>query len=254
LQTQIGSILHLHLEAAHRAHPAHRWRRKYGDIGILDPGKALPQGLRDGIGIALWVRTAFLEGLEHGEDRPGVRLAGAGEHRPTDEPHGVGETWRLEHTLGRPPDHSLRALERGGVGELRIDDQIALVLLRDETGRHPSEAHIGQADEPEIDEEHERGHAQQAADQSLVECCGLTERSVEAAEEPSQKPVEHAPEPVPAGPMRLQQERAERGAQCERVEGRDHRRDCDGEGELAVKLPGDAAPTVGCPPRYMAVP
>ncbi len=58
-------------------------------------------------------------------------------------------------------DDLVGALQRGGIGQLHGDDQVALVLRRDEAGGHLLETEPGQADEAQIDEQHDDAAANQ---------------------------------------------------------------------------------------------
>ena len=51
-------------------------------------------------------------------------------------------------------DHVLRARHRGGVGQLHVDQQVALVLLRNEAGRRVREAPPGQDQQAAVDHQH----------------------------------------------------------------------------------------------------
>ena len=63
---------------------------------------------------------------------------------------------------------------------------------------------------------------------------GATEEAVEPGEEASQQAA------LAVGVARLEQQRGERGAERQRVEGRDENRDRDGDGELLIEPAGDA--------------
>ena len=53
--------------------------------------------------------------------------------------------------------HGDRTLQRRRVGQLDVDQQIAFVLARDETGRHVREAEISQADQAAVHDQHDHG-------------------------------------------------------------------------------------------------
>ena len=72
-------------------------------------------------------------------------------------------------------DHVLRARHRGGVGQLHVDQQIALVLLRDEAGRRVREAPLGQDQQAAVDQQHQHADAQQA--RRPAACRALVEQS-----------------------------------------------------------------------------
>ena len=62
-----------------------------------------------------------------------------------------------------------RALERGRVGQLDVDDQAALVLDGDEAGGNAGEAEARQADQADIDQEHDRAQAEGPAHDAAVD-------------------------------------------------------------------------------------
>src|SRR5206468_3664923 len=105
-------------------------------------------------------------------------------------------------------------------------------LLRDETTRKPDadEARRGRRDEQQ--EYREGGLADQDPTPVEIPAHHPFEDAVEATEEPSERAAHLA-----LGP---QEQCRERGAQRERVEGRDDDRDGDGDRELLVHPPGDA--------------
>ena len=68
---------------------------------------------------------------------------------------------------------------------------------------------------------------------------GLFKEAVERTEQPAAKHlVQHLGEAVFRRVMAFEQHRGQRWRQGQRVEGRDHRRNGDGQGELLVELPG----------------
>ena len=60
-------------------------------------------------------------------------------------------------------DHGIGALQGGAVRQLHIDDQIALILCRDEARWHGGEPQIGQADQAAIDHEDDDAEPQYRA-------------------------------------------------------------------------------------------
>ena len=125
-----------------------------------------------------------------------------------------------------------RALEGGGERELRVDEEVALVLLGDEAARQPR-GDEAREDRDDDEEDHgERGLADQVAARAYVAVGRPREPAIES-------PEEH-PQRSPHLALRPQEQRRERRAQRERVEGRDEDGDGDGDRELLVHLPGDA--------------
>src|SRR4030095_15077646 len=83
---------------------------------------------------------ALLEGLRADEDGAGVGAVRPRRAREAGELHRVVDARRREDDLARAADDRIGARQRGTVGELDGDDEVALVLRRDETGRDDAEA------------------------------------------------------------------------------------------------------------------
>ena len=58
----------------------------------------------------------------------------------------------LLHFVG----HGDGPLERRRVGQLDVDDQVALVLLGNESDRHLRQPQVGQAHQPQVHDQHDR--------------------------------------------------------------------------------------------------
>ncbi len=121
------------------------------------------------------------------------------------------------------------AVGRGALGQADLDEERALVLARQEARRHP----VG---EPSGRDEG-RGQQREADDRAARDGAGdprvAVARAVDAPRDPAH---DAAGRPV----MRLEHDRAERGAQRQRVDRRDHHRDGDRDGELLEELARDA--------------
>src|SRR5439155_3283514 len=87
----------------------------------------------------------------------------------------------------------------------------------------------------------EGGSAYQAADGPSVALGGQLEDPVESPEEPPEQAVPQPSEPVLLGALGLEEERAHRRAQRERVERRQYGRHRDRERKLPIELARDAA-------------
>jgi hypothetical protein len=120
-------------------------------------------------------------------------------------------------------------------------NQVVLVLRRHEALRHAAEAEHRQADETDVEHHRRERHAQHARDRPGVQLGRLREEAVEAAEEPPEQEVGAALQAIAGRAVRAQQPRRQRRAERQRVERRDHRRDGDGQRELAVELSAQAA-------------
>ena len=81
-------------------------------------------------------------------------------------------------------------LQRGRIGKLDRRQEIALVLVGNEAGRHPAEAPTGQVKQPAVDHQHQQAHAQQFSDRPQVSADGEGKCLVEEPEEPAEQEVE----------------------------------------------------------------
>src|SRR5205807_1161406 len=148
---------------------------------------------------------------------------------------------RRENDLARSPHDGVGPLERRPVRELDRDDQVALVLRGNEARRDGPEPDQDETEQEGIGGEREGGPAYQTADGPSVALAGPLEDPVERPEEPPEQAVPQPSEPVLLGALGLEEERAHRRAQRERVERRQYGRHGDRERELPIELACDAA-------------
>src|SRR5205823_10641163 len=179
--------------------------------------------------------------LRADEDGARVRAVGARRAREARERHREADARRGEDDLARSPHDGIGPLERRPVGELDRDDEVALVLRRNEARRDGPEPDHDETEQEGIGGEREGGSAYQAADGPSVALAGPLEDPVESPEEPPEQAVPQASEPVLLGALGLEEERAHRRAQREGVERRQDGRHRDRERELAIELARDAA-------------
>lgn len=131
----------------------------------------------------------------------------------------------LARLFDQPVGKRLGAVERRRVRKLDIHEQLALVLVRDEAGR---QIHI----EPvtaEDDRAEQRQREQSAPDDDLHQMHITVGHLLEAVVEPAEQK-----ELLPVFVDRLQQDRAERRTQGQRVDARNQYRNRDGDAELPV--------------------
>ena len=76
-------------------------------------------------------------------------------------------------------------LHRGGVGQLDVDEQVALILRGDKAGRRARHPPHGQPEQADVDHQHDHAQAQQLPDRPAVGRGDAVEEAVEAPEEPS---------------------------------------------------------------------
>jgi hypothetical protein len=196
--------------------------------GSLDRRRALP-------GVA----GPHLERLEREEYRARVRRVGEGGAREAGEVHGVDDARHLQGRLDDLPIDRIGAGERGAARQLRHDDQIAGIELRDETGGRLAELVEAIGDDAGIDEQHQHGEAHDARGEAAIASRQRLEAAIEQAEEADQRARPPARR-LSVTCVRLQKQRAQCGRQGQRDDEGDHRRPGDRERELAVELAGNA--------------
>ncbi len=100
----------------------------------------------------------------------------------------MGNTGCIEGDLFDLRGHLDSALQRGGVGQLDVHQQVAPVLDGDEPAGDAGEADARQTDQGGVDKEHDDAEAEAPASRA-VGLCRPFEGPVEAAEETAQGPV-----------------------------------------------------------------
>ena len=114
----------------------------------------------------------------------------------------MGNSRRIEGNLFDRLGYLDRALQRGGVGQLDIRHQVALVLDGDEPAGDAGEAEARQTDQADVDEEHDDAEAEAPAHGLAVGLRRPLEEPVEAAEEIIQCPVHRADQKPAQRPSR----------------------------------------------------
>src|SRR5207247_8323390 len=147
--------------------------------------------------------------------RSGVRAVGARRAREPRERDRELDARGRENGLARAPHDGVGPLERRPVGELDRDDEVALVLRRNEACRDGPEPDHDETEQQGIGGERKGGSAYQAADGPSIAMAGPLENPVEHAEEPAEEAVPQASEPVLLGALGLEEEHAHRRAQRE---------------------------------------
>ena len=219
--TQIGAILELQREPAQGAEAGHRWRRKHADVRVLDAGELLAESLRDARA-AQSLALALIERLQRKEHDPGVGAVGESLDGQTREGNRALDSGILQPDVGHAPDHILGAIERSGIGKLCERDQVQLVLRRDEARWHDPEHEPGHAEESCIHNGNRTLTANDAGDAFAITLRGTMKEAIEGPEHPAEQPIDDACGDVGLGVTGLEEYRAERRAQGERVECRDN--------------------------------
>lgn len=134
-----------------------RRRGKDRDAGLLDIGQASPHVLGNAR-TAEAVSGALFKGFERGKDGASIGTIGTCRGRKTGKAYRIAHPRHLQHNVCDLPDHGVGTLQGRSVWQLHVDNQIALILGRDEAGRHGGEFPIRQAQQTDID--HQRQHAE----------------------------------------------------------------------------------------------
>ena len=189
VEVDVAGRFHHQLEAAGVAEAPHR-RRPEGeharlrDLPLQAPAEMGQDGLAGERGV-----PPFVERLEDDEHVAVVRAVGVQDERQPRDGHRVGYSGRIEGNLFDRLGHLDRALQRGGIGQLDVHHQVALVLDGDESAGHAGEAEACQTDQPDVDEKHDDAEAEAPTHGFAVDLRRPLEEPVEAAEEMVQCPV-----------------------------------------------------------------
>ncbi len=112
---------------------------------------------------------------------PAVRAVHEAVDRESRERHGVRDARLREQDPIHLVNHFLGAVERRRLGQLRVRDEVLLVLLRDEARGHAREAEPGQEQQPAVNRDREPRAAQQAARDADVAQRRPLEQAIERA-------------------------------------------------------------------------
>src|SRR5262249_2468339 len=145
------------------------------NLGLLDLAVLLPQSFGNLVRAQLGMTGALLERSQNDEHPADVGDICAGENRVTGHADRVAHTLRFQSQLGHASDHLTAALQAGAIGELCVDDEVALVLFRDETRGNGLEAEVGQSDEAAVDQQDDHTYTEKQGDHMTVEVRGPVE-------------------------------------------------------------------------------
>ncbi len=236
-----AAVLDHELEAARRAEACHRRRAedRHDRLGNILRHLLLQLG-RDAVAIEGRV-VALVEVLKGDEDVAEVGAVGAERERLAGHPQRMRDALCVPGDLADEIADGLRPLQRGRVGELDGGIEPALVLQGDVAGRQLPRGPPRQEQQPAVHHQHDHAAAQRQADDARVKAGCAAEGPVEHAKEPAEQQVERPADDVLAGVAPQQQQGRQRRAERQRVEGRQHGRDGDGQRELPEEHAGDAA-------------
>ena len=180
------------------------------------------------------------EPVENYKNGGGVRDVRAGDHGEPADDQRVGNPRGFADDFIRRRGDRLGAVDRGGVRKLDIRNEVAFVLLWDESHRRLQKTKACQPEECEVKDHDEGRHPRQPGHGIAVAVGDFVENGVESAEQPAEHSIEQAREGVLFCSRRLEQERGEGGAEGHGIERGDDCRDGDGQRELAVKFSGNS--------------
>lgn len=130
-----------------------------------------------------------------------------------------------------------RSVDRGGVRKLDVRNEVAFVLLRDESHGGFQKAVAGESEQAEVEDGDDGGDPGESGHSFPVTVADEFKDGVESPEEPAEEKIEQFGEGVFLGAGRLEQDGRERGAQGHGVEGGNDGGDGDGQRELPVEFP-----------------
>ena len=203
LESQARAILDLQLEAADRAQALNRpaagrsamyaswicanfW---FNDAAISFAERVFST-----------VSRSFEKSRQRDERDADVRRVDEAVDREARERHRVRDAGLRQHDVRHAADHLFGAVERRGLRQLRVRDEILLVLLRDEALGHAREAEPGQAPtERDVDGERAARRAQRlACERRRSARDEPLEEAIERPEHPAEREVDAALEAVAA--------------------------------------------------------
>ena len=110
----------------------------------------------------------------------------------------------------------LRPVGGGGIGQLNVEEQVALVLLRHEAGGRADKLEIGQHQQAGIDEQGDQAGAEQAGYHANIQGRADAEEPVEQPEEPTEQRIQQPGQSRRAGTsgaVRLEQNSRQGGTE-----------------------------------------
>src|SRR6516225_8860120 len=159
----------LHLNAAGIADALDRWRRHDEKPTVGSRVESALQMLGYGQDVRAFRLAAFVPRLEHDKADPGIGEVGEIiERRQSGDRNNPIDPRRIEGDLGRPVECCCCAPEGGAVRQLCDDQQISLVLWRDEAGRQTGDTPDANRRQHQPDHHHQPAQPHHAANQSSI--------------------------------------------------------------------------------------
>ena len=206
-------VLNLELEAAGGAQAVDRRRAEHGDPGSADVAVLLAQFGGDGRGTPLRVSLSLFKRLqndEHAAHVADVRAQQRGVAGKVDRMPDPRDLLGIASDRAHLLDDLVGAVQAGAVGQLGIDDQVSLVLVRDESDRNGLEPEVGQPHEAAIDQQGDDGDSQKDGDGPTVGVDRAVEDPIECREEGAQRPIHQSGKEPPGSRSRGRAQPAER--------------------------------------------
>ena len=206
-----AAVLDHHAEATGGADAADRRRRYDQNEAFLDYGQLLQEGSLERGTRFLRILRALLEWLEGDEDGTRVGSVGEGGAREADQVDRVADPGHLKGQFRDPPIDFIGSCERSAPRQLRYDDEVALIDLRDEADRRFTELVETEEDHAGIHDHHQHGEAHDPRRQPAVAAPERVKAEIEAAKETMDR-ARPPPVALMTG-VRLQEQGAHRGRQ-----------------------------------------
>ena len=199
-QARAAQVLDLQLEAARAPQALDGRGPEDGDLSLREGRELLPQFRHDrrsaqfGFSRPLFKRRQDDEHAAHVGD---VRAEDGGVAGQID---GMRDAFRLADDLAELADQLVAAVQARPVRKLGVDDQVALVLFRNEPDRRGPEAEEGEEHQAAVNRQADDARPQQHRDGGPVALDRHVENPVEAVEELAQQQVDRlAREPAGHG-------------------------------------------------------
>ena len=200
-----AAVLNLELEPAGGAQAIDRRRAEHRDPGSADVAVLLAQFGGDGRGTPLRVSLSLFKGLQNDEHASHVADVGAqqrGVARKVDRMPDPRDLLRIAGDRAHLLDDLVGTVQAGAVGQLGIDNQISLVLIRDKSDRNGLEPEVGQPHEAAVDQQGDDGDSQKDSHGPTVGVDRAVEHPIECREEGAQRrftsPARNHPAAAPA--------------------------------------------------------
>ncbi len=125
----------------------------------------------------------LVERLQEHVHRSQVRRVGAEDQRLTGDAHRVLDFRGLVSEGFNSSHDPLGPLDRSRIGQLDVQQQVALVLLRDEADLRVGELPVGEDEQAAVARQHDQAYPQQFADHPPVPPRHAVEKAIEGSKQ-----------------------------------------------------------------------